>query len=1446
MYMNFKKLLITILYSVILLSAASVCKAAVTVTPASGGSCLNVAPGAYTTIGTIQISENIKSDFATPQAGTTLILTAPTGFQFNPGIGNVSYTGSANITAAAIAVTAATITVTLSVSNNNRFDDLFITNIQVRATLPLASGQILRTAVGGTATINGDAAAGGVNHGTLAASATGVTYTSIAAGNWSNTATWLGGVVPGCNSNVIINTAVTGNVTASIANLTINTGGNLTASSAITISTAFTINGTGTYTHSNSADASTTIFAGTESFSTTSNLIMNNWYNGGVPLALYVSGNFGNITFNAGGAVSTWDQDGLFSPNRIKGNVTISSGRIEMDDGTGMTTTLTLQDVTVTGTGTLFMATGTDRDLTLVTNNYTDNSSSGNVTAHMYHSYGTLNWTCNGNFNVSHDFSAIQGTGSQSAAGVIRITGNLNITGGLFDFIYKLNGSLNLVVDGNTTVNCTSSDWSHLIFSNSQSLVYSTTNLYLLGSCNDNYLQGSSGTSSITITNDFISSGTDQFYYVYSSANTANANISIGRDFTVSGGGNINVGYSSQPITCSVGRDITIAGASTIVAGQSYPTGTGSTNLSVTRNFVMNAGTFDWTKGGGSVVMTVGGIMDMNGGTFKGINHTGIGNWGTGTFTFNSFDFDGGIFYAHDGRISDGRTVQVNVTNDFDLNFANATDRVVLLYGSTNNNPVLDFNVGGNFNVAGNTSAYFHSSSSTGNETVDIGGNMNISGGTVYFEGTDIGIGNAHDITTNITGNLNVSGGVLRLSSLGGIATINLTGNASISGGTTAVKWDTGAATMNITGTYTQTAGTFFLHARNAATTSVSAAIVNGDFSQTGGIINFDANFGNTNPNNTLTILGANYTIGGTGIMTNANHLTANTVFGSILFNRSGTTVYNRSGNSHDLQQVKMTIAAGCILDASSSTYDMMTSSHSSSIAADHTVLTVNGTLTMGLKSIIPRLQTNYYAQININSGGRLRTQHTGGLYSGSASASCIYSMIGGNNRVNYSLDPNSTVEYYGTDNQKISGIPNGIASGTQHKYGRLVINFGGTADAEYVYPDGSNRVYIRTALTLTSGEFNLDNDHVSSNGGGNTIVLENGAAMTRSSGYLRSETEDGTGIVKWNITTLGSFVYPFGYSSTEYIPFTFAPTSGSSGDVSVATYHTAVTNLPFPSGVTHVRDVTGADNSAYTVDRFWSLVPTGTPTADLTFVTTSAEMGTIASPRAQRWVPSYSGWESSEGIQSNPTSVSALTSGITGLGVWWTLAASAHPLPVELIAFNASCAKNHAELKWSTASEENNDYFSVEKSLNNKDFKSIGVVNGAGTSSQIHHYNFTDENELGSQTFYRLKQTDYNSNFKYSDIISVNNCFENSGLSINTSTESGSLNIKINSAVDSRVDVNLFNANGKQMFANYTNLENRTGKIQINCKNWADGIYFINVYDNAERVSEKIFIKRH
>src|SRR4030095_1313189 len=177
-------------------------------------------------------------------------------------------------------------------------------------------GNITRPVAGGTATITGDAPGAGVNHGTLTTTGTGMTFTSVSNGNWSSGSTWVGGIAPSCNDNVVINHAVTVDLAVGVTNVTINTGGNMIAANPVTIGGNFNMNGTGIYTHNNTFDASTTIFNGTENFGATSKIIINNWSSYTIPLATGVSGNFGAIDINTTGA---WNQSGMFAPARIKG-----------------------------------------------------------------------------------------------------------------------------------------------------------------------------------------------------------------------------------------------------------------------------------------------------------------------------------------------------------------------------------------------------------------------------------------------------------------------------------------------------------------------------------------------------------------------------------------------------------------------------------------------------------------------------------------------------------------------------------------------------------------------------------------------------------------------------------------------------------------------------------------------------------------------------------------------------------------------------------------------------------------------------------------------------------------------------------------------------------------------------------------------------------------------
>jgi len=96
--------------------------------------------------------------------------------------------------------------------------------------------------------------------------------------------------------------------------------------------------------------------------------------------------------------------------------------------------------------------------------------------------------------------------------------------------------------------------------------------------------------------------------------------------------------------------------------------------------------------------------------------------------------------------------------------------------------------------------------------------------------------------------------------------------------------------------------------------------------------------------------------------------------------------------------------------------------------------------------------------------------------------------------------------------------------------------------------------------------------------------------------------------------------------------------------------------------------------------------------------------------------------------------------------------------LPVELIRFEAEAITNNTtHITWETATETNNDYFSLQRSFNGVDFKEIAIIAGAGTSSFAHQYEFFDHTAGNSPiVYYRLVQVDYNGATTTSNIIHV------------------------------------------------------------------------------------------
>ena len=95
--------------------------------------------------------------------------------------------------------------------------------------------------------------------------------------------------------------------------------------------------------------------------------------------------------------------------------------------------------------------------------------------------------------------------------------------------------------------------------------------------------------------------------------------------------------------------------------------------------------------------------------------------------------------------------------------------------------------------------------------------------------------------------------------------------------------------------------------------------------------------------------------------------------------------------------------------------------------------------------------------------------------------------------------------------------------------------------------------------------------------------------------------------------------------------------------------------------------------------------------------------------------------------------------------------------VPVKMVSFKATVVNNNALVKWITETELNNDHYEIERSNDGVHFTARGRVNGNGTSSVSHTYEFTDQlNAAAAIVYYRLKLVDADGRFSYSSIVAL------------------------------------------------------------------------------------------
>jgi hypothetical protein len=174
-----------------------------------------------------------------------------------------------------------------------------------------------------------------------------------------------------------------------------------------------------------------------------------------------------------------------------------------------------------------------------------------------------------------------------------------------------------------------------------------------------------------------------------------------------------------------------------------------------------------------------------------------------------------------------------------------------------------------------------------------------------------------------------------------------------------------------------------------------------------------------------------------------------------------------------------------------------------------------------------------------------------------------------------------------------------------------------------------------------------------------------------------------------------------------------------------------------------------------------------------------------------------------------------------------------AGPLPIELLSFTATAEDRSVKLEWITASETNNDRFAIERTHNGAEYETIAVVDGAGTSPEMHSYSTRDNSPMKGQSYYRLKQTDFDGRSSYSSLVPVRMGDEgDASISYNGSSNT----ITVLSSLPNTV-VDVIDVMGKIVYSRVMKEDSE----KISMEQFGKGLYVVRINNGKQLISRKI-----
>jgi hypothetical protein len=182
--------------------------------------------------------------------------------------------------------------------------------------------------------------------------------------------------------------------------------------------------------------------------------------------------------------------------------------------------------------------------------------------------------------------------------------------------------------------------------------------------------------------------------------------------------------------------------------------------------------------------------------------------------------------------------------------------------------------------------------------------------------------------------------------------------------------------------------------------------------------------------------------------------------------------------------------------------------------------------------------------------------------------------------------------------------------------------------------------------------------------------------------------------------------------------------------------------------------------------------------------------------------------------------------------------------LPIELVNFNAVPRAGSVKLTWMTATEQNNDYFTIEKTIDGFNYEEVGKVDGNGNTSRIIEYSLIDYKPYDNVSYYRLKQTDFNGKVSYSSLVPVEMEDQLEDLVVYPNPAKGNnVNIYYNAKDEGDVIMKVYDSMGRLIMSRNSTSIQGANTITADLSGMSKGIYFVTLTSGSQVLKTKLII---